>query len=55
MGTAAPPKPNLNKDVIIKFKDKNREKFIGFLNEALKQRAWSVPIKTNDSLKQTLP
>ena len=32
-----PPKPILNKDVLIKFKEKNRDKFTDLLKEALKQ------------------
>jgi hypothetical protein len=37
-----PPKPKLNKDVVLKFKEGNRDKFIALLKEALKQRAWLV-------------
>ncbi|CDW73585.1 vacuolar protein-sorting-associated protein 36 [Stylonychia lemnae] len=40
-----PYKPRLNADVVLKFYDSNRDKFIPLLNEALQQRHWNQSIK----------
>ncbi len=51
--TEMPYKPKLNKDVVFKFRDGNRDKFIDMLKEALSQRAWNVRNKFMITIKET--